>query len=134
MVNDNIQALMAAYRSQMGNGLNGLLGAQSVAKVQPNIVVPYSGSPSPYGKPIIGEDGLAYNPHTYTATGDNYYNLLGREHTYLPRTDAMSMGAPHSSETRQDIQNTLNANISDEDFARLLEIIDSLPMGDYGKI
>lgn len=129
---NNLDALKMAYMSQMGNGLNGLLGAQSVAKVQPNIVVPYSGSPSPYGKPIIGEDGLAYNPRTYTVDGDEWHNQLGREQVYLPRTDAMQMG--NVGDTRQDFMGTMRANISDDDYNRMLEIINSLPMGDYGKI
>ena len=124
MNNNNLAALVDAYRAQVAN---------RATNYQPNIVGNNGGSPSPYGNPIIGSDGLAIQPYA-PINGDRYYNQLGREHIYLPRTDAMSMGGLHSDETRQGYQGTLNANIADDEYAQLLSIINSLPRGDFGNL
>lgn len=118
--NNNLAALVDAYRTQIANAMAN----------QRNTPV---SNPSPYGNPIVGANGLAIEPYA-PINGDRYYNQLGREHIYLPRTDAMSMGGLHSDETRQGYQGTLNANISDDDYARLLDIIGSLPRGDFGNL
>lgn len=118
--NNNLSALVDAYRTQIANAMAN----------QRNTPV---SNPSPYGNPIVGANGLAIEPYA-PINGDRYYNQLGREHIYLPRTDAMSMGGLHSDESRQGYQGTVNANISDDDYARLLDIIGSLPRGDFGNL